>query len=165
MKNTLFLIRHSFAENAFDTSDFERTLTTEGFKYARLTGEFLKEEKFKPDTVLTSPATRTKQTAETFSEVVGFSMQLVQFAEVIYNASVRELLELVNGIDPGAKHVAIIGHNPTITYFSEYLTGEEIASISPSGVVKISFDKIKWGEISQRSGKFIKYFHPDHVQS
>ena len=60
--------------------------------------------------------------------------------EKIYDASVRELLEILNEIEESAKSVLLIGHNPTMSFFAEYLTGRGFAGMEPCGLVTISFE-------------------------
>lgn len=91
------------------------------------------------------------------------SEKIIAFKEIIYNAAVRELLSLVNEMENSNKEVAIIGHNPTITYFAEYVTGAGIGNMEPSSIVTISFESVKWNEISQGSGIFVSYFHPSQL--
>lgn len=165
MNRKLYLIRHSYASNANDQKDFDRPLTPEGQSVARTLGRHLINAKFNPDIVLCSAAVRTSETALHLVEALDINEQIVSYKEVIYNASVRELLRLVNEVDKKIKSVAIIGHNPTITFFGEYLTNAAIGNMNPAGVVTIKFEKMAWDEISQGSGIFKGYYHPNQERN
>ena len=101
---------------------------------------YLINENFNPDVILCSPSKRTTETAINLVEELGINEQIIDYQNVIYNASVRELLNVLNNVDTSYEEVLIIGHNPAITYFGEYLTGSNIGNIQPSGVVKIEFE-------------------------
>lgn len=162
MNRTLYLIRHSYAEEPNGNQDKERSLTLEGQSTVRALGRYLINQKFNPDVILCSSAERTRETAINLVEELEMSEQTITYSSTIYEASVRELLEIVNNIKEGNKEVVIIGHNPTITFFGEFLTGASIGNMQPSSVVTIRFDTAKWNEISQSSGIFVSYYHPSH---
>lgn len=162
MNRTLYLIRHSYAENPGGKSDIDRTLTMEGQSTVRALGRHLIKQSFKPDIIFCSTAQRTRETATNLVEELEMNDHVISYVDVIYNASPRELLSVLNGVDKSVREVAIIGHNPTITYFGEFLTGTGIGNMEPAGVVSIKFEKVSWEEISQGSGIFVSYYHPNH---
>lgn len=162
MNYTLHLIRHSYAEEPNEKTDIERSLTLEGQSTVRSLGRHLINQKFDPDIILCSTAVRTRETAINLVEELEMSEQTINYEAKIYEASVRELLEIVNGIDPKYKEVAIIGHNPTITFFGEFLTSASIGNMQPCSIVSIRFEKTKWNAISQGAGIFTGYYHPSH---
>ena len=163
MNRKLYLIRHSYAESPAGGSDFNRTLTSEGQNTARELGRYLVNSSFNPTTILCSTATRATETVQNLIEELEINEKNVDYKEVIYNASVRELLAEVNQIDKTVKELAIVGHNPTITYFAEYLTGETIGNMDPCGLATITITKTPWEEVSQASGKLESYFHPKQL--
>ena len=144
MKRKLHLIRHSYAENPTNSqSDIDRRLTLEGQTTIRALGRYLSNQGFDPSKILCSTAARTRETAINLLEELDLSERIVDYLEVIYNASLRELLALVNACDGGHKEIAIIGHNPAITFFGEYLTGAAIGNMQPSSIVSVEFDNMK----------------------
>lgn len=160
MSKTLYLIRHSYAEDIGDKPDFDRSLTLKGQSNVRSLGRYLISKSFNPGIIYCSTAFRTRETATNLVEELSISESIIDYLDVIYNASVRELMELVNKAHNDHQEIAIIGHNPAITYFGEYLTGEGIENMEPCGIVTIRFKKLKWGEISQGVGSFVSYYHP-----
>ncbi|WP_370090444.1 histidine phosphatase family protein [Ekhidna sp.] len=162
MSTRLYLIRHSYAEEPSGKRDFERKLTLEGQSTVRSLGRHLINQKFNPDIILCSSSVRTTETAVNLVEELEMNEQVIDYKDVIYNASVREMLQVLNEIADAHKEVAIIGHNPTITYFGEFLTNSSIGNMEPSGVVTIKFEKLKWREVSQGTGIFEGYYHPNH---
>ncbi|MEQ9467320.1 MAG: histidine phosphatase family protein [Ekhidna sp.] len=162
MNRKLYLIRHSYAEDANGKKDIERRLTHEGQSIVRALGRHLINASFNPDIILCSTSERTKETAMNLVEELDMNHHIIEYKEVIYNASVREMLEVLNHIPDDHKEVAIIGHNPAITFFGEYLSGAAIGNMQPAGVVTIKFEKLKWKEVSQGTGIFEGYYHPKH---
>lgn len=162
MSKKLYLIRHSYAEEPGAKTDFDRLLTMEGLSTVRALGRHLLNEDFNPDIVLCSPATRTKETAINLLEELEMNKLVLKFEDSIYNASIRELFGLLNEIDKKNKQVAVIGHNPAITYLGEFLTGESIGNMEPSSIVTISYDLNEWSDLSQGSATFVSYYHPSH---
>lgn len=162
MNRKLYLIRHSYAENSNDKRDVDRRLTHEGQSTVRALGRYLINENFNPDIILCSTSVRTRETAQNLVEELEINDHIIEYKEVIYNASVRELLGVLNELSGDHKEVAIIGHNPTITFFGEYLSGAAIGNMQPAGVVTIKFEKLKWKEVSQGTGIFEGYYHPSH---
>lgn len=162
MSRKIYLIRHSYAEESNGKRDIDRSLTLEGQSTVRALGRHLINHDFNPDVILCSTAERTRETAVNLVEELGMNEGIIEYQEVIYNASVREILDVLNNVSSKFKSIAIIGHNPTITFFGEYLSGSIIGNMEPAGVVTIKFDKLKWDEISQGTGIFVNYYHPDH---
>ncbi|SNT25168.1 phosphohistidine phosphatase [Ekhidna lutea] len=162
MRRKLYLIRHSYAENSGGKPDEKRELTHEGQSTVRSLGRHLINVDFNPDIIFCSTSVRTKETAMNLVEELEMSEQVVEYMEVIYNASVRELLQVVNAVSADYPEIAIIGHNPTISYFGEFLTNSGIGNMEPCSVVTINFDDLNWVEISQGTGNFESYYHPNH---
>ena len=159
----LYLLRHSFAESPAGGADFQRALTSEGVNIARALGRYLLKSSFNPSKVFCSTAVRAKETMQNLAEELEMGERHVIYKDEIYNASVRELLQLVNSIESDSEDVMIVGHNPTITYFAEYLTGSNIGNMDPCGLVTVSFEDIPWDEVSQNSGSLVSYFHPRNL--
>ncbi|GAB4248817.1 MAG: histidine phosphatase family protein [Ekhidna sp.] len=160
MNRKLYLIRHSYAEPPGSKDDFDRKLTHEGQTVVRALGRELLNQSFKANKIYCSSAVRTRETATNLLEELGMNGHVVDYLDVIYNASVRELLAVVNEAEKAYKEIAIIGHNPAITYFGEYLTGEGIGNMEPSSIVTIRFIKQDWSAVSQGTGEFVSYYHP-----
>ena len=162
MKKNLYLLRHSFAEPPEGSTDFERILTIRGLNAVRALGRKLLEDTFNPEIIISSKAMRAADTAINLTEELGISEQVIGYNEKIYDASVRELLEVINQVGDSVQSVLLIGHNPTMSFFAEYLTGTDFPGIEPCGFVTIRFEEVNWSEISQDSGNFVSYYHPNH---
>jgi phosphohistidine phosphatase len=152
---TLYLIRH--AKSDWDTTvkrDIERPLNERGLRDATMMAKQLQGLNFKPSILFCSPAQRTVTT----SELITKDMQII-FEKKIYEASLQELTKLIDEFPDEHSEVALIGHNPSMTYLSNYLTGEFINSIPTCSVIKIELEINSWKEITQGIGtqKFFIY--------
>lgn len=161
MKKSLYLLRHSYADPPGGGSDFERGLTIQGLNSVRALGRKLIEDNFNPEVIFSSNALRAEDTAINLVEELGIQEQVIKYDEKLYEASVREILEIINQVEAGVKSALLIGHNPTMSFFAEYLTGTGFAGMEPCGFVTIEFQSTNWVEISQGSGTFVSYYHPN----
>ena len=158
MSKTLYLMRHGKAEQTPGMNDFDRGLVDRGMRDCRRQGSQIFKDSL-PDRFVVSSAIRTTQTALHIQEELGFSKDRIDFDESLYLCSIRELLQAVNELDDLRKSACFIGHNPSISYLAEYLTGENLGHLHTSGVVKMNFDG-RWREMSQGTAYFESYFSP-----
>ncbi|WP_337044163.1 SixA phosphatase family protein [Emticicia sp. 17c] len=167
MKKLLYLVRHATAEEGGNSPmfrDFDRNLTSHGIIEAARMGKFLAEKDIKIQLILSSEADRCKSTAKIFAEQLHIDADEIMLDEAIYGGGARAYLAAVNKLDENVKSVAIFGHNPDITFFAEYLTRADIGgSMEKAGVVVIEFEKTKWAEVSNKSGKFLHYYSPSNI--
>lgn len=159
MKKYLYLLRHSYAQSPGGIKDIERVLTMEGHATARSLGRKLASEGFEVDEMVCSPAQRTRETAIDVMEELKLNEQILKVVDVVYDASVREMLSTINSLDPSMEKVLIIGHNPAISFIGEYITGEPIGAVEPCGLVSIT-TSLEWAAISKGVCAFESYYHP-----
>ena len=103
--------------------DFDRPLKARGREAAEVVGKRLANEKLKHPLVICSPAVRTRETAEIVLESSKIKADQ-RFDERIYDASLRDLLQVVSDIPDDAQVAIMIGHNPGFEELLAYLTGE-----------------------------------------
>jgi len=163
MKKRLYLIRHAAAKDTERGSkDFDRILLPEGARNASMLGrKFFKDNK-SIDLILSSPATRAADTAILIAEQMRYDTNRIQYPEVLYEASVREMLIIINELPEDYKNVMIIGHNPTISYFAEYITNEDVGSLSVGGMAAIGI-KPFWNHVSQGTGNVEFQLNPGQL--
>ena len=145
---TLFLLRHAKSSWHDETlPDFERPLNSRGRKAAELVGQFLVQEKIEPDLIVSSPAVRARETIEI---VMGTAplQTVVRFDERIYEASVGQLIEVVEQIEQDATTVLMVGHNPGFEGLVTALTARN-ESMSTAALAKITLVDSNWSNASQ----------------
>lgn len=165
MKRYLYIVRHARAEDGMSFfKDFERELVTSGIMDAARMGKLLANNGLKPDLMLSSAAARAYQTAQIMAEQLGYEKDHIKSTRELYDGGSRAYLEAINNAPDSCESVMLFGHNPDVTFFSEYLTNANIGSMSKGGVVKIAFENLSWAEISGRTGKFISYNSPKELK-
>jgi phosphohistidine phosphatase len=165
MKKTLILMRHATAEEGSTVfKDIERELTSAGYiESARMGKQLLENIPSQPE-VYCSPATRAQRTAEIVVEQFKLSVVNINTEENLYGSGPRGYLSTLNKLSESFSTVIIIGHNPDISYFTEYLCREDMGgSLLPASAVQISFENLRWEEISQKSGVLQKRFDVNSI--
>ena len=128
--------------------DFDRPLKDRGRKAAKRIGKYLAAEKLNNPLVVCSPAVRTRETAAIVLKRAELRVD-VRFDERIYEASLRDLVQVVSEI-PDEKQVTImIGHNPGFEELLAYLTGEG-RRMPTCALAKIKFEVESWGDIKEQ---------------
>ena len=115
------------------------------------------------DLILTSHSERTQMTAQVFCEQLGIDNQIVKIVEDLYESSPKHYMDALSKVSEALESVMIVGHNPSISYLAEYLTGEEIGSMPTCAVVGITFDNLNWIEVLKKTGHIIFYDSPDGI--
>jgi phosphohistidine phosphatase len=155
---TLYLLRHAKSSwKDASLSDFERPLKRRGREAAELVGERLAQEKLKNPVLICSPALRTRETAELVLQSAKLRVE-ERWDERIYEASLRDLLQVVSEIPDDKKVVILIGHNPGFEELLAFLTGESLR-MPTAALAKITFD-VSWKDIEPRSGKLDWFVTP-----
>ncbi len=127
-------------------------------------GRHLKDLKILPEIIISSPAARARQSAELIAEQLDYDVGKIHLNDEIYDASVRTLLQVVNQLKDDWAQVMMVGHNPTVTYLAEYITGAEIGNIETCGIVLIQFEVKNWIDVDANTGKFKQYLYPDLLE-
>lgn len=135
-------------------------MNARGHRDAPHMAKVLKDLGYSIDLLLSSPAERAKSTAIYYAEAMLISADSIQYEEEIYEASPRILLRIINSLPDHKQAVCIFGHNPTFTHMTEYLSGAEIGNLPTSGIAHLSFEGIKWDEISKNSGQLAHFEYP-----
>jgi phosphohistidine phosphatase len=161
--HVLYLVRHAEAEKpSGGPHDFKRTLTPHGMIDAARMGKLMARKGAKADAFISSPSERTRVTAEVFAQQMGFDESQIQYVENLYEGSPRNYLAALCTLPESVGSVVFVGHNPSVTYFAEYLTHEELGNMPTSAVAAIEFNGT-WAELSGRSGKLLFYDSPEKL--
>lgn len=166
MNKELVLVRHADATAAeVGQKDAERELSLKGYQDVTRLGHYLYEQQQNIDLLLASTARRAQQTAEVLTEQMRYGNRPFRFSEHLYQASVRSLLDIINAQAASVGQLMIVGHNPTLTYLTEYLTGEAVNSMVPGGLVLLRLTVEQWSEVSQHTASLAIYLEPDRLRS
>ncbi len=157
----LLLIRHAKSSwNDDSINDKERPLNARGKKAAPFMAEMLKKKNLDIQLFICSPAERAFATAKKFADVLGYPRNQIKIIEDLYGAATYEIMDIVNALDNNLECVAIIGHNPDLTQFNNFLSDTYIDNIPTTGIVMLHFDVATWAEIGKGVGKLQFFDYP-----
>ncbi|MEG8946505.1 SixA phosphatase family protein [Rosettibacter firmus] len=157
----LFLLRH--AKSSWEDSsltDLERPLNKRGKRDAPFMGKLLKEKEINIDTIYTSHALRALMTAEIISKEIHLGKEHIIVEKKIYEAGIKELSDVVSNLPEKFSSVMIIGHNPGLTSFANFLGNKYIDNIPTCGIVGLKFNLESWNEIERGRGEIFLFEYP-----
>lgn len=111
------------------------------------------------DAIVSSPALRARSTAAFFAKTYAGSELDLLLEPRIYEASVFQLLGIVNELPADHDTIAMIGHNPGFSELTTYLCGVHI-QMPTCAVVALVFEVNEWNMISANSGRLIGFDYP-----
>lgn len=166
MKKTLLLVRHARAEDQSKMfKDFDRELVGGGIMDSARLGHFLKTEGIGVEAIKTSNAVRTYQTAKIIAEQLKFDVDEIEAVDKLYSGGPQAYLAVINNTSETVTTLLVCGHNPDISYFAEYLTHADVASMEKCSMVTVEFDGLAWAEISAKTGALKEYLTPQSLKN
>ncbi|WP_187328682.1 SixA phosphatase family protein [Echinicola rosea] len=143
MTKVLTLLRHGESEVGLgQKEDFSRKLTSTGkLKLERLTN-VLATRSLEYSAVVSSTATRTRKTTEIVIKAI--QVKECTFLDALYLADVQTIVDLCGNLPNECSKVMIVGHNPGLSAFLSFLTGEYQPSLQPGMMAMIDFDVDAW---------------------
>lgn len=123
----LILMRHAKSDWRSDAdSDFDRPLNKRGRRAAVEMGKLLKKRPAPPARVLCSPALRARQTVERVFLQTGWRLDRLVFDRRMYLAELNDLIDLCRIHGEGLDSLMLVGHNPGLEDFLQYLCGPDL---------------------------------------
>ncbi len=167
----LLLLRHAKTERDNPRGDHARELTGRGIADAALMGGRIKALKLQPDAVLCSTAARAMQTWEHLAPFFKKTLQ-PQFADALYLAPPRVILQQARGAPDRAATLLVIGHNPGMEECASQFarregSEEEFARLAmmrekfpTAALAAFAFDAEHWKDIAFGGGALISFETP-----
>jgi len=157
----LYLVRHAKSSwKSKAVSDFERPLNKRGKRDAPFMAKLIREQKIKPDLIISSPSNRALTTAKIFSEQMGYPFEDLLLETKLYEASSSEILEVLRNINSTIDSVMIFAHNPGLTDLANFLSNDRFENIPTCGIVSLHFDDDLWQELDGNSCRFLFFEYP-----
>jgi phosphohistidine phosphatase len=129
----LYLVRH--AQAASGDPDELRPLTAEGREQARALGERLRAEDAHPETILTSPLLRARETGNELARALDAETEPDE--RLAPGASLEDVRAAVAG---RGDEVIVVGHQPDCSQIAAALTGGPEPSFPPAGLAILELD-------------------------
>lgn len=106
-----------------DLKDYDRPLNSRGLKDAPRMGSYLKELNMVPDSIISSPAKRARQTVQKLSDKIGFNPERIMWNEALYHEGTNAYAEALRDLPGDVSTVLIAGHNPSVENLVSRLSG------------------------------------------
>ncbi|WP_165985404.1 histidine phosphatase family protein [Streptomyces sp. YIM 98790] len=118
----IVLLRHAKADWP-QVSDHDRPLAERGRREAAAAGVWLAGTGVTPELTLCSTARRTRETWKLVAPALPQRPKTV-YEEKLYEASLGELIAIINGTDDATRTLMLVGHNPGMHALADALAGE-----------------------------------------
>ncbi len=145
----LLLMRHAKSDwSVGGLSDHERSLNARGRGDAPRMAQWLGEQTWIPDAVLSSTATRTRETISLMNNTWQFPVANVTYHESLYLASAESILNSIAACSLDASSLLVLGHNPGMSYLVSMLARERLEI--PTAAIAI-FDCVlsDWSQLTE----------------
>ena len=159
----LWIIRHAKAEAFHESNrDFNRHLRKTGREDAALVAERLKKIQPKFDAIIASASVRTAQTAEIFAEKFELDPSKIILVDALYNAEHYAYQTVVEQLDNKYENIAVVGHNPGVTDWSNKQKLAYIDDMPTTGAFGIVYKTNDWQQCSEVDKEFLGFVSPHH---
>ena len=157
----LTIVRH--AKSSWkDTrlSDRKRPLNKRGERDAPEMGRRIHEHGIRPSLIITSPAKRAWTTAKIIAQEINYPLEFLQREDGLYLASVNAILDTIVAQDNGFNNLMIVGHNPGLTDFANFLVPGLTNNLPTAGVVSVEIDRDDWSLYTQPQARLLVHDWP-----
>jgi phosphohistidine phosphatase len=114
MSRELWLLRHGKADRNIAMEDFDRPLKKRGKRAAESLGEWLHQQRLKPDWIVSSPAKRAISTAKIVQKGLAEEGLGIMLDKRLYQEGFERLKLVLAECPSEAKRVLLVGHNPEL---------------------------------------------------
>lgn len=142
-----YFVRH--AKSSWDDAslhDSQRPLNARGERDAPLMAMLLAQRGVSPDLLIASPAVRAQRTAQLFAERLGYALDAIYTDARLYEATVEDVLEVLESTPDEVSRVLFFGHNMAFTYLA-YHFGEGIENLPTAGVISLESTAQRWLDV------------------
>ena len=166
MPRELLILRHAKSDwDAGAAADFDRPLTRRGKRDAPKIGAWLAREGLVPDTVISSPARRARQTAARVCKALAIDKAQIRWEATIYEATLAGLLAVLEGCPAEASRVLLVGHNPGLENLLLHLCGAGLdlpddGKLLPTGSLAWLELPADWASLEAGSVQLISLIRP-----
>ncbi len=163
----LYIVRH--AKSSWDdisVDDHDRDITNTGMERTIKVARFLMNKKISPDLIISSSAVRALKTAKLIAENIGYSIENIKVAPLLYGGDEDDIFSELYKIPDNIHSVMIVGHNPGFTDFANIFLKRknQIENLPTSGVIAIKIKTEHWKTIDNVRYKFLFKAFPREIR-
>lgn len=158
---TLTLVRH--AKSSWKDSslaDRDRPLNKRGERDAPVMARRIAAAGIRPSLIVSSPAVRAWRTAKAVAREIGYPIEFLQRESDLYLASLREIQEVLAAQDEKFNSLMLIGHNPGLTSFANFLVPGLTDNVPTAGVVSVNINQDDWNLDEQPLADLVLFDYP-----
>lgn len=157
----LTIVRHAKSSwSDTSLSDARRPLNRRGKRDAPMMGERIHRHGIRPSLIVSSPATRAWSTAKIIAEAINYPREFLQKEKSLYLASLDRILDVVVAQDNGFNNLMIVGHNPGLTDFVNFLVPGLTNNLPTAGVVSVEIEQDDWSLYERPATKLLVHDWP-----
>jgi phosphohistidine phosphatase len=123
-------------------------------------GRRIHEHGIRPSLIVTSPAKRAWTTAKIIAREIHYPLEFLQREDGLYLASLNEILDTIVAQDNGFNNLMIVGHNPGLTDFANFLVPGLTNNLPTAGVVSVEIDQDDWSLYTQPQARLLVHDWP-----
>lgn len=162
----ILLMRHAKAAAGVPgQKDFDRPLAARGNEDALKMGRALARLGALPDAIVTSPAARAKETAETAALAVRFGGK-IHLERALYDASGDEWLAALRALPETCGSVLVVAHSPGIAEAAALLSGASPGAfdVPTGGLLAFGAAVDRWRDLGEGSAALRWFLRPKLVE-
>ena len=157
----LTIVRHAKSSwKDTSLSDKNRPLNRRGERDAPIMGERIHAHGIRPSLIVSSPATRAWTTAKTIARAINYPLEFLQKDENLYLASLDDILDVVVAQDNSFNNMMLVGHNPGLTDFANFLVPGLTHNLPTAGVVSVQIPQDDWSLYERPSTELVVHDWP-----
>jgi phosphohistidine phosphatase len=165
----LYLLRH--AKSSWELAgqlDYERGLTERGWNDCELISELILEREIAPDFVYCSGARRARDTLQGVAHALPRDAK-VEFEDAIYQASTKDLLDVLRGVPKKYESVLLVGHNPSMHDLSVAIGRESdelirVATKFPTAALAEFELDGEWADLGEDTAELTHFTRPKQLR-
>ncbi len=160
---SLLLMRHAKSSWKDETlEDYERPLKKRGRKDAKRIAKVIKKNDLVPDLILSSSATRARETVEIVVDTLDYNKRIV-FSDELYMGEPHDFIDALINLNNDYRNVMIVAHNPGLEAFLQIIDGD-IESLPTAGLGHLVLVIDDWKDISlETMGDLVSFWKPKEL--
>ncbi len=163
---TLTILRHAKSSwGDANLVDHDRPLNARGKRDAPIMAARMAVFGIRPSLILSSSARRAWSTAKEVAKELSYPAEFLQREHDLYHAGVSRLLDVLAEQDTGFNNILLVGHNPGLTDFANYLVPDLTDNIPTCGYLSVNFELDNWNLKDAESVELVIYDYPKRPAS
>lgn len=157
----LTIVRH--AKSSWDDPslrDHERPLNKRGHRDAPEMGRRIAAHGIRPSLIVSSHAKRAWSTAQAVARALGYPYEFLEKEPLLYHASVDRILDVIRAQDERCNNLMLVGHNPGLTDFANFLVPGLTHNLPTASVVSVEIDRDDWNLYEQPKTRLLVHDWP-----